>query len=213
MSQPAVASSPRKRRREQTRRAILDAALKLIAERGAQGLSLRELARQVDYSPAGLYEYFDGLGAILEALAQEGDAALDAGLAEVPDDLPPDERLVAYGLAYVRFARTRPQHFAVMFNVLATRRTALAEPVRPDAPYARVVRAVQAGVAQGLFRARPGFGAEAMAYGLWSLAHGAASLQLTKLRRYQEDFSAADRAMLETFVAGLKTGADGKGPR
>jgi AcrR family transcriptional regulator len=213
MDEPRVSTSPRQRRRAHTRRAILDAALKLIAEQGAAQLSLRELARRVDYSPAGLYEYFDGHQGVLEALAQEGDAALDALLAEVPADLPPGERLVAYGLAYVRFARTHPQHFDVMFNVLATRRTALADPVRPEAPYARVVAAVRAGVKQGLFHARPGFGPEAMAYGLWSLAHGAASLQLTKLRRHAEDFSAPDRAMLETFVAGLKSGGQRKRAR
>jgi len=213
MDKTGVTASPRQRRREQTRRAILDAALKLIAEQGAAHLSLRELARRVDYSPAGLYEYFDGHQGVLEALAQEGDAALDALLAEVPGELPPEARLVAYGLAYVRFARTQPQHFEVMFNVLATRRTALAEPVRAEAPYARVVAAVQAGVAQGLFHARPGFGPEAMAYGLWSLAHGAATLQLTKLRRYGEDLSATDQALFETFIAGLKSGSGKKRAR
>jgi hypothetical protein len=114
---------------------------------------------------------------------------------------------VAYGLAYVRFARTHPQHFELMFGVLTTRRTALVDPVRPEAPYARVLQAAQTGLEQGLFPRRAGFGPEAMAYGLWSLAHGAATLQLTKLRHFTEDFTATDRAVFQTFVAGLKSGA------
>jgi AcrR family transcriptional regulator len=53
-------------------------------------LSLREIARQVGYSPAGLYEYFDSKKAIMQALSDEGDSLLNERLAQVPADLPPD---------------------------------------------------------------------------------------------------------------------------
>ena len=51
-------TAPRQRRHEKSQQAILDIAAKLIVEHGHEKLSLREVARQADYSPAGLYEYF-----------------------------------------------------------------------------------------------------------------------------------------------------------
>jgi AcrR family transcriptional regulator len=44
--------TPRQRRAMNTRQSILDAAREIISERGVYGLSLREVARRIDYSPA-----------------------------------------------------------------------------------------------------------------------------------------------------------------
>ncbi len=193
----------RKQRREFTRQAILNAALALITRRGLHNLSLREIARQVEYSPAGLYEYFDSKEAIIQALSDAGDALLKDRLAQVPSDLPPDGRLVALGLAYIDFARTQPEYFQLMFSELTTRRTSLNDPVQEDKPYYFVAEAVQEGIDQALFQTGPGYGVGEITYGLWSLVHGAATLQLRKLRGHQDDFSAIDRAVLDTFIQGL----------
>jgi len=67
----------RQERQADTRKAILQTALELIAEKGLDKLSLREIARRVGYSPAGLYEYFDSKEGILLTLAEEGDGWLD----------------------------------------------------------------------------------------------------------------------------------------
>ncbi|NJN55580.1 MAG: helix-turn-helix transcriptional regulator, partial [Anaerolineae bacterium] len=50
--------TPRERRHLRTKDAILDAARLIIKEQGADALSIRAIAEQIDYSPAGLYEYF-----------------------------------------------------------------------------------------------------------------------------------------------------------
>ncbi len=205
MIDPYPGPSPRERRHKQTERAILDAALGLIAERGIGNLTLREIARTVHYSAAALYEYFDSKEAIVQVLAREGDGLLRKHLEQVPKDLPPDERLVGLGLAYIDFACRHQEHFRLMFNELRTRRTSLSDPVKEDAPYSLVVNAVQEGLEQNVFKARPDYGKEAIAYGLWALAHGAATLQLTKLAAFQEDFMPSDRRTFETFLRGLRT--------
>ena len=120
-------STPRERRYARTRQAILDAARQLIAEQGLDKFSLRELARRVDYSPAGLYEYFSSKDEIVTAVAAEGFDRLSAYLDRVASDLPPAERLVAIGLAYVGFAHNNPDYFTLMFSDLPSRRTSLAE--------------------------------------------------------------------------------------
>jgi AcrR family transcriptional regulator len=52
--------TPRQRRHLRTKDAILDAARQIIAEEGADNLSMRGIAERIDYSAAGLYEYFGG---------------------------------------------------------------------------------------------------------------------------------------------------------
>ena len=51
-------STPRERRAQRTRDAILEAARQIIGKDGIDGLSTRGIADAIDYSPAGLYEYF-----------------------------------------------------------------------------------------------------------------------------------------------------------
>lgn len=155
------------------------------------------------YSPAALYEYFDSKEAIVQALSDEGDELLNSRLAEVSPDLPPGERLTALGLAYVAFARAYPEHFKLMFGELSTNRTSINDPVDEAKPYDYLSKTVLEGIEQGLFKTRPGYGAGEIAYGLWSLAHGAATLQGTKLRGYKEEFPPIDRSIFETFIKGL----------
>lgn len=203
MAGPAATRPPRQRRREITRRAILDTALRLIARRGVRDLSLREIARQIDYSPAALYEYFDGKDAIIRALSQEGDALLLARLGQVSADLPPDRRLVELGLAYIDFGRAHPEHFRLMFAELPTRRMGLGDRVRPGSPFHLVVQAVKEAIELGLIRRHDGEGPNEIAYALWALAHGATVLQLTKLKGFREDLSSADRRAMESLVRGF----------
>ena len=51
-------SQTRRKRHIRTKQAILDAALEIISEDGPNALSMRNLADRIDYSAAGIYEYF-----------------------------------------------------------------------------------------------------------------------------------------------------------
>src|SRR5947209_11755605 len=62
----------RGRRHARTVQAVLDAALEIIAESSIEALSMREIARRVEYSPSGLYEYFASKDELLGALCRQG---------------------------------------------------------------------------------------------------------------------------------------------
>ncbi|MGZ3678797.1 MAG: TetR/AcrR family transcriptional regulator [Ktedonobacterales bacterium] len=83
----------------------------LIVEHGVVGLTLREIARRVDYSPAGIYEYFASLSEIVAALREEGFTLFGTYLGRVPATLPPLERMVELGMAYLAFAQEYPEEF------------------------------------------------------------------------------------------------------
>jgi AcrR family transcriptional regulator len=110
------------------RNALLEAALKLIAERGLEGFSLREAARAVGVSPAAVYRHFPERMALLAAIASEGSARLGAAvekavaraIARVPPTASPAARAAvacaATAEAYVEFAIRHPSHFRVTFG-------------------------------------------------------------------------------------------------
>lgn len=196
--------SPRERRQEQTREAILDAALQLILENGVDKLSLREIARQVDYSPAGLYEYFGSKDEIINTVITEGHDRFRNVLLAVPTSLPPDEYLVELGMAYIHFARRNPDYFLLMFTHMSDGPVELHTDQHSDDSFQILMRGVERGIDEKVLQADEHTGALGVAYNLWSLVHGAAMLQVTHLRQLDHDFETSDRYALKTFVAGLK---------
>ena len=76
----SLPASPRSRRRDRQRDAILRAAARLFRERGFADTGMRDIAAAADLSAANLYHYFDGKNALLYYCQ---DRALDRMLASV----------------------------------------------------------------------------------------------------------------------------------
>ena len=200
-------STPRERRSERSRQAILQAALGLVIEKGLNKLSLREIARRADYSPAGLYEYFGSKDEIIEALVRDAGLRFFAHLNQVSKALPLEAYLVELGMAYIEFAHVNPDHFVLMFTHYQAMPVVNLEDFAPSGDtdaYGLLMDGVQRAIDAGVFRTHAGYGKVGITYSLWSLVHGLATLQATHLRHFRWGFSAADRHALETFVRGLR---------
>ena len=89
---------------------ILAEAAALVAERGADGLSLRELARAAGVSHAAPAHHFTDRRGLFTALATEGFGMLADALKNARPDF------IDAALAYVRFALNHPGHYDVMFD-------------------------------------------------------------------------------------------------
>lgn len=201
--QPTNADTPRERRKTRAREAILESALGIVAERGGEGLSMREVAARADYSPSGLYEHFSGKEEILEALRQEGFGRLRERVGRVPDNPPPAERLLEAGLAYLDFARSNPELYRLVFAGRQHVPVSLAD-VAENSAYGDLLRIVREGVEAGRFETRAGGTPEELAYGCWALVHGVAMLRLSLLSEAGPQLDVANRKTLEAFVDGLK---------
>ncbi|MFD5075893.1 TetR/AcrR family transcriptional regulator [Streptomyces sp. NPDC058371] len=149
------------------RRAILGAALDVIASDGPSALSLRDLARRAGVSHAAPAHHFKDRTGLLTAIAAEGFALLSSGLTEAAD-------LRDAGIRYVRFAREHPAHFQVMFTPGLLRENDV-ELTTAKALAAERLRAAVAAVPAG------GRGSDSRLAGVaaWSLAHGFATLLLS----------------------------------
>jgi len=96
------------------RQALIETAVKTIAQHGIDALSLRELAAR----PGAPYHHFSNRSELLASIAEEGFTRLEAQLIAAREAAPNDSsaRLEALGLAYVTFAASSPGHFRVMFH-------------------------------------------------------------------------------------------------
>ncbi len=196
--------SPRERRHARTRQEILDAALAILNEVGPAKLSLREIARRVDYSPAGLYEYFSNKEEIIDAVCAEGDRRLMFYLQAVSTDLPVDAYLVELGMAYIKFARENSDHFLLTATRLIPEMAPMPfEVLEVGHTFGILMDAVERGIAEGFIQTRPGYNLLEISYGLWAFGQGMAILQLTNLKNVLFDYESADRAAMETYIRGL----------
>ena len=99
------------------REALLEAAIRLIAEAGPAGFTLREVARRAGVSHNAPYRHFRDRDDLMAAVAAQGFRELtQAMLREAARHTGAVDRLKQAGLAYVRFALRRPEHFTVMFD-------------------------------------------------------------------------------------------------
>src|SRR5262245_30155713 len=98
------------------RRALLDAAAKIVARDGASAVTLREVARHAGVSHNAPYRHFESLDALLAAVAAEGFEAFGARLQSATDKAPAAERMKAQGQAYLAFALDNPRLYLLMFG-------------------------------------------------------------------------------------------------
>ncbi|MGB4593377.1 MAG: TetR/AcrR family transcriptional regulator [Coriobacteriia bacterium] len=201
----ADTASPRARRAAATRERLLAVATELVAESGIDGFSLRELARRADYSPGALYRHFPSREAILNELGMRALTSLGEYLERVPAQLASPERVVELGMAYLRFTQECPNDYALAFDGLTDQVPSWAAFVHVAWPFTLVVDEFARGVENGDFAERAGFGPDAMAYGMWSLANGAAALSRRHLAGVTENLRPMQRASLACYVRGLTT--------
>ena len=184
------------------RRALIEAAVVAIAERGPAAVSLRELARRVGVSHAAPAHHFGNKTGLLTAVAAEGYRRLSAVLR---DAYEATGSFLEVGVAYVRFAVTNRAYFDVMFRPDLLR---LDDPELAEARAA--AREMLYSPAAEVTGAGPGDETLHAGVAAWSLAHGLATLWVTGNLppAIGEDPEAAARAVL-AHLAGPPPRSDG----
>jgi AcrR family transcriptional regulator len=99
------------------KRALTQAALGLVQEKGPKGFTLREVARRAGVSAAAPYRHFADKAQLLAAVAAQGFVQLhDTLSATAAKTADPTTQLLDMGRAYVRWAVTHPDYYQVMFG-------------------------------------------------------------------------------------------------
>jgi AcrR family transcriptional regulator len=188
---------------EDFRDKLCDAALEIFAEKGIDGLTMREVASRLGVSPMTPYRYFKDKEAILAAVraraftqfAEAMEKAQRKGTTAV-------DRSNAAGEAYIRFALKHRQAYGLMFDVPqaddAGEYPALAQAAaRAHATMSHHIKEL---IDAGIFEGDP----ELIGYVFWAAIHGLVTLELsgkfTKRYGFRKVRDETFRALVQGFL-------------
>jgi AcrR family transcriptional regulator len=159
------------------REALLEAAIRLIAEVGPTAFTLREVARRAGVSHNAPYRHFHDRDDLMAAVAAQGFRELTRAMIEAAAGKSNAlERLKYAGLGYVAFALRRPEHFTVMFDAPISKRQHPESAAAADESFATLLEFVKNCQDVGILRSGDLL---QMALLAWTMVHGIAKLAIT----------------------------------
>jgi AcrR family transcriptional regulator len=155
----------RRKKQRRTKERILLAARELAQQNGFEKLSLRGIARRVDYSPAALYEYFESKDAIIDALCGETDQRLADYMVTSSDP-----SVIEMACKYIEFAQEFPDDFQLLYRrpMLPNQKEQVFAILREQIKLMRQHSSIDNSII------------DEITYAIWSMAHGIALLSLNR---------------------------------
>ncbi len=200
----------RQRERVETRDLILEAARELFLTEGYEGVTMRQVADKIEYSPTAIYVHFADKEALFRELCHQDFARLSTALHGIGQQPDPLQRLRTIGQGYIEFGAQYPNHYKLMFMTPHPfsgpndrDREVKGNPEK-DA-YAFLKQTVQEAIDHGVFREDLD-DAELVAQTLWAAVHGVISLQIAKHDDYWVAWHPLERraeAMLNSVFYGM----------
>lgn len=165
---------------------LIASGVELLERDGVSAVSARSVAAHAGTSTMAVYTHFGGMTGLLDAIAGEVFARFAQALTEGPVTDDPVADFLRMGLAYYRFALAHPQRYQFMFGTaaptsIASHRSDLtvtgsaSDRAEWAASFGALRTAVQRMMAAGRIRNDDEL---AVAGRLWSLNHGAVTLDL-----------------------------------
>jgi AcrR family transcriptional regulator len=184
--------------------ALVEAARRLIAERGPSGFTLTEAAKLAGVSAAAPYRHFKDRDALIAEVAQRGFAAFGSRLAAAWSgaEADPVQAFSQMGETYLAFAREEPGFYGAMF---ARSRPQGASGSAGGTAFAALESAI-ARVAARMGADGSTVDARILAYQVWAFSHGIATLTAGGLLPGREP-ALQPQALLRHGVAALIAGA------
>jgi AcrR family transcriptional regulator len=205
-------SERRAREREELRSLILEAARELFAAQGYEAVTMREIAKRIEYSPTAIYFHFKDKESLLRDLCDADFGQLAHQLVETARIADPIEKLRATGAAYFRFGVEHPNHYRLMFMTphppLHSEESALRRGNPEEDAYQFLKDIVAQAIRENRFRPEL-TDVELVAQTIWAGVHGVISLQIAKCNDdwvEWRDLEARAQTMIDILIKGLSHG-------
>jgi AcrR family transcriptional regulator len=168
--------------RQQLRSLIVDAARELFVTKGVDAVTMREIAKRIDYSPTSIYLHFADKESLIRAICDTDFLALAVSLKSIFQITHPLERMHALGRGYAAFALSHPNHYRLMFMTqhapLDPAQSSLKHNNAEQDAYFQLKSVVKEVHDAGYFRADL-HDVDLIAQTIWAGMHGVCSLQIT----------------------------------
>jgi AcrR family transcriptional regulator len=198
------------RHRVELREKILDAARELLVRDGVEEVSMRKIAKKINYTATTLFHHFPNKDALLLAVCEADFLALRHSFEKIATIADPLERLRSMGTAYVSFALEHPSHYRLMFMTpnlhqmdLQTERLRKGNPDQDTYAFVRetVAMVIEAGLLRDEYK-----DADLVAQILWSGVHGVVALHLIMRNDPWLEWRPVETiasGVIETMIAGM----------
>lgn len=161
---------------EELRQRILEAAQSIIERDGLVGLSAREIARLIDYSPGTLYNIFENLDDVLLTLQSNMVGSLVNVLKNVPQGHAPAGNIDALARAYLDFALDNKRMWNLLFTHYLPQGMAAPQALHENV---NMVSAIVAEALTPLMAKSSPTEIEIAAKTLWASVHGITAIAVT----------------------------------
>jgi AcrR family transcriptional regulator len=168
----------RERERQETHSRILEAARELFARDGYENVTMRAIAKRIEYTPTAIYHHFRDKEALLTELCHIDFRALASAFLRIGRVEDPVERLRKIGAAYVDFALEHPQQYRFLFLMQHPEDVEHPEKENPEEDaYGFLRQTVSECIAAGRFR--PEYhDPDRVAHMCWAACHGVIALHV-----------------------------------
>jgi AcrR family transcriptional regulator len=190
----------KEKQKNEIRKLILDASMKLFVEEGFESVTIRKIAELIEYSPTTVYLYFKDKDEIFYSLHDMGFEKMHEFNKDLDSIQNPLVRLHKMGENYLRFGMESPEFYTMMFIA--------GEPMKKiselgcdwkpgDAALGRLKETVTECMEKGYLAKGDPYLAS---LSVWSFVHGLVSLAI---RQRLEKFVAEENMLLPTMVQAL----------
>ena len=168
----------REREQEKLRQKILTAASEMFAKEGFKNVSMRKIAKKIEYSPTTIYLYFKDKADLLNEICEETFAKLIREMEKIENNT--GDPLVCLRKAmrtYVDFGLKHPNHYEITFimplkDLLGERKTSFEDSTGEKA-FGHMVRQVARSMEAGQLKKGD---VATISQVIWALGHGLVSL-------------------------------------
>lgn len=188
---------------EELRQLILDASQTIVERNGIAGLSAREIARMIGYSPGTLYNIFENLDDVLITMQVQLLGRIVDELKRVPIGPDGEKNIDALTHAYVEFALVNRRMWNLLFAHSIPAATTIPAAFHDHLnTLAEIVRTALTPIAPNSSRDE----LAATARALWAGVHGIAAIAASEKGAHLTPATAHSYAkeLTSTFVKGLR---------
>ena len=168
--------------RQHLRTLIIDAARELFVSRGVEAVTMREIAKRIDYSATSIYHHFEDKESLIRAICDTDFLALASSLKAILQIPHPVERMHALGSGFAAFALSHPNHYRLMFMTehppIDPALSSLKQNNAEQDAYFQLKSVVKEVHDTGYFRPEL-HDVDLIAQTIWAGIHGVCSLQIT----------------------------------
>jgi len=173
----------KEREKEQRRNLILDAARRVLIEKGYHNTSIADISKLAEISVGTVYRYFENKEEIFNAIHQNGIEILHDRIMEaIPSGADPREQLLSIGTSYFEFSEEDAtlfetfSYFLTFPEIIFKAEHRISQGTHGRKILNRVAAIIDEGISKGLFRQ---VNAQKYAILMWSTLHGI--LQIKKV--------------------------------